>query len=382
MSLSDSNLWSVIEARLAEAKSQPAFSMHASVVYIHHDVISKCKYVFVIFKDGFGQNFVAIPREVWDTNPNLRELIESNMSPKKLDLPAAPPSQLVGGKNKRQRALTLPGPSAITPGQEYNQNISSHKLTMPSPGTTNTLKSYTNQMAIPSSNAGTSHPHGLGLPGAQKAPDVVDFIQEAYSINPKLAYEHNVELNAMFMSLSKINDQELIRWGEKSIEPLRASTDMLTEMNKRFNLINTNRWVQGALKASQQGKPGFFDRLGDFNGTINEPIFYEAMLKKCQGELRSLLVYIGDAKGRVQVIQTPLAVEALAFLTFSAHTQGNTQRLSTNRMASLTASMQTVENFLQTCNNTEALIMSQIQDVDQLLDVTLPAWKIAYAARK
>lgn len=215
-------------------------------------------------------------------------------------------------------------------------------------------------------------PRVLQIPAQSKLSDLDPYVEAATKINSNVAADPYFKTCIASLCASKPLDW--IKWAENSLTPVRSSTDALTEINKRFSLINAAKWINEAIEESSKDKPGFFARKK------NLPAYYDAMLLKSRSELEALVSYIKGVRIPVEECQSKLIVETISFQVYTANlSDNNDQLIASNRLKTLVSARQTVEIFLQTCSNTLASVIKQIQDIDHVRDVTIPAWKIAYS---
>lgn len=247
------------------------------------------------------------------------------------------------------------------------------RLNLP-PGTTYVAGNRSVKLNLPEATpvAATQSAQPLNLPGRVVSPDVSPYVEAASKIDASLASDPLFE--SLLLKFKNLDSWAWDKWGNEYVEKMRGSTDQLVEINKRFALIDAKRWVDETVQSSTK-KRGILDGLLRSN---DNPQYYEAMLNKSRAELSILRDSILSEKKQIEITLKPLSIHALVLQVMTAQVSGDMEiKISTTRLRTLISAQQSALTFINSCDNTMTIITQQMQTIDQLLDVTIPAWKVA-----
>lgn len=183
-----------------------------------------------------------------------------------------------------------------------------------------------------------------------------------------------IRIRGRIDSLLKMAMQDFLNWGERNLAPLRAASNIQSSIASRMAQINASGWLKETLEASTKLPSG-----GLFSKKPKPPEYYEAMLLKTRAELMALVIEITTVGKNYEPDVTDLQLDALSLFVVSNQIDDvSNQIIANNRAKSLLASHQTGNMLLQTIEQTKIQAAQFIQQIDDLLSVTLPQWKMAY----
>lgn len=116
-----------------------------------------------------------------------------------------------------------------------------------------------------------------------------------------------------------------------------------------------------------------FDRF-----TAKPPAYYEAMLQKTRSELFKFVQDLEGMKNTFFREITDLHLDAISLLVCSEDLPDDLQMSAQNRVKTLMASHQTAAVLQHTIEQTLLVCADYITQIDSLLSVTLPQWKVAF----
>ena len=168
---------------------------------------------------------------------------------------------------------------------------------------------------------------------------------------------------------------ELVNWGQQNLTPLQDASNIQTRVTADLNRINPVKWLTEAKEASCKA-PSFIDRFTN----ANSPAFYEAMLNKTRLELCTLMDDATKERTRFTPEVTDLHIDQLSLAVCIDEFQNDLSlyNIANQRAKTLLMAHQSGTILLQVLNQTIEQCANFIQQIDSLLNVTIPQWKIAY----
>ena len=168
----------------------------------------------------------------------------------------------------------------------------------------------------------------------------------------------------------------ILDWGAASLTPLQAATSIQGQIASRMAQINPSGWINDTLEASSK-KPSFMDLLAKKPGAV----YYENMIKKCRGELMQLVNDLTTMGANYEPKVRDLQLDAITMLVVANSTPYDdaNNMIASNRARSLQQAHQTASLLIEHIKVTKLQIAKYIQQIDDLMNITLPNWKMAEA---
>lgn len=224
-----------------------------------------------------------------------------------------------------------------------------------------------NAAPIPSSNAPTR------APGRDIQPTVADsLVEKAKQIDPTIAPQAH-RLLPRIADLMVADTQKVINYGERNLVSLRTSSNENAKFANRVLAIKADQWLKETMEASTR-VPGFLDRLR----APQPPSYYESMLQKARAELMDVVNDMAKLLPDLKTDERDLHCDSMALqVVYEHYTDTSLQAMAQNRLRLLLTARQSVAMLVQTIENLRLKCMEYIADIDKLLTVTIPNWKMA-----
>ena len=183
-----------------------------------------------------------------------------------------------------------------------------------------------------------------------------------------------MRVRARLQSLMATGISGLLNWGETNLSLLQVSTGLQGQIASRMAQINPSSWINDTLEASSK-RPSFMDLLAKKPG----PDYYEGMVKKCRAELMLLVNDLDNMHHNYQPKIRDLQLDAVTMQAVASTNpyDDSNNMVAANRGRSLVQAHQTAVLLLETIKLTKLQIAKYIQQIDDLMSVTLPNWKMA-----
>lgn len=263
-----------------------------------------------------------------------------------LNIPNQQPAESEERKVPRTRVLNIPESSSPAPGSEAPV----HK---------------TRPLNI------QDQKHTPNAPKSKPRNKTDELIDEVKCIDPTI---DQIRIRGRIDSLLVMAMADFLNWGERNLAPLRAASNIQSQIASRMAQINASGWLRETLEASTKLPSG-----GLFSKKPKLPEYYEGMITKARGELMALVTEITTVAKNYEPDVTDLQLDALSLLVVSKTIDDTAnQIIANNRAKSLLASHQTGSMLLQTIEQTQLQAAQFIQQIDDLLSVTIPQWKMAF----
>jgi hypothetical protein len=264
--------------------------------------------------------------------------------PKPLSIPDAQP--VASGVSPAPRALSIPDAAPVPPPQ-------------------------------------TRAPRPLSIPDAPPPPVraepprsiVDDLVEKAQAIEPSVQ-KHRIKGRIDTVLESKVTD--LLDFGARNLAPLQDTSNEKAKIASEIARIDAIGWIERTKDASCKA-PSLLDRL---RGGGQSPDYFDGMLKKARAELLAFATRLEDMKRDFLREVTDLHLDAIALIVCKEVLKDtHAQHTADNRGRTLLMAHQQAAMLQQTIETSLVLCADHIGQIDHLLSVTLPAWKVAFAAR-
>lgn len=273
--------------------------------------------------------------------------------PKPLDLP--PP-----------RARPAP-PAPMRPAQGFgnipNFRGAPHALDLPPPRARPAL------VTIPIAPPRGNHV-GPPAPAIGENPNLQKLLGAAHDADPVATADPRFR-NRLDRCLSA-KTPEIMSWGEAEAAVLRQAADTQAQIARKVATIDGAR-IADECRVAATKPPGLFERKGD------KAQFYERTMTSARTMLGDVLSEIASAVNTLRPKIDSLRVDILALQIAQKVMDPMQQTIADGRLRTLVSGQQMSVMALQTFDNQTASILKLIQDMDQLLTVVIPGWKLANA---
>ncbi len=171
---------------------------------------------------------------------------------------------------------------------------------------------------------------------------------------------------------------DLLRWGEHNLTALQQGSATQARVAQRLSQLNCGEWARRCAEASTR-PPSWLDRLRVEGDT---PVFFEGKLRQLQTEMTPMLKQLQELRDELEPDLLDLRLDAAVLGAYAASVSDATrQQLVSNRLRTLVTGQQGVAMLMQALETTRQTLIQNIQNIDQLLTVTLPAWRAASSTR-
>lgn len=208
--------------------------------------------------------------------------------------------------------------------------------------------------------------------------DALKAMQAAY---PDLVRQEELTVIRQLQQLLPLKINIVLDWGTKTMERMRDDTREATSLIKMFSDANGNDLLDRAVKAISGVKPKkFLDRL---MSKADDPVSLEPALAALQSQLIPWMSQIDDriASAKKHNAATVLKLATLAAVADSIDqiTDNSLDLAINNRRMILQQGVTQSELTIRSLEDIRQQIIDQKMRIDQVLNVTLPAFKVARA---
>ena len=201
-----------------------------------------------------------------------------------------------------------------------------------------------------------------------------ELIDEVKAIDPTI---DAIRLRVRIDTLLAADMKTILDWGESNLVPLRAASSIQSKIVARMDQINANGWLRESMEVSCK-KPSLMDRLA----AKKSPEYYEAMLTTCRSELMALVDETVTIATNYKPEVRDLQLDYASLLVVAQHMPDQTNSsIALKRAQSMQGSHQIGTMLLETIENIKLQVASLIQQIDDFMSQTLPAWKMANGKR-
>lgn len=220
--------------------------------------------------------------------------------------------------------------------------------------------------------AGGPRPMALGGASPQQNDQVGQMVAALIQGDPALKpLAHR--LRPRIQTLLAADDTRLMSWGEENLQAMQDSSRVQAKVSQRMSQLNVSDWVHKCKEASTR-LPSWKDRFTQPEG----PDFYERKLRQIQQELVGLMPEMEAARNELQPEVEDLRLDAAALGAIAPlRTDPTSAMIVSNRLRTLITGQQATAQLLQSADSTRQTLAQHAQALDQLLTVTLPAWRTA-----
>lgn len=165
---------------------------------------------------------------------------------------------------------------------------------------------------------------------------------------------------------------ELVSWGEQNMIVVRAAADTQAQIAKRLGTLNAAELADKCRAASTK-PPGLFSRIQG-----QTAVFYEQTLNAIRPQLTAITSEIETAETGLRQKLEALRLDILALqMTIKTLTDQGAQSVAAGRLRNMVAAQQMAAMGLQGLGNMKTANNKLIEDIDTLLSVVIPGWRLA-----
>jgi hypothetical protein len=202
---------------------------------------------------------------------------------------------------------------------------------------------------------------------------VEQLVQAALQADPELASLAH-RLRPRFQQLEGAQERELLCWGEQNLATCQNYSRELAAVTQRLSQLSVDEWVRKCNEASTRPPGGW---LAAFKHQ-DSPDDYEKRFRQLQGEMGPMIQKLGAIEQEVRPELEDLRLDAAALHAAAVrYTDPTLGMLIDNRWRTLVQGQQVAAQTIATAAQSKALLIKHCQTLDQLLSVTLPAWRLA-----
>ncbi len=185
-------------------------------------------------------------------------------------------------------------------------------------------------------------------------------------------------LRPRLQTLLSANQNTLLCWGEENLAVTQRESVVHARLAQRVSQLSVAEWLHKCAEASTAPPGGWTAMFRRPEG----PQFYEAKLRQLQAEMGPMLTEYARLVEDVRPELEDIRLDAAALAAVAPRHQDPTMAMIiSNRLRTLVTGQQTAAQLLQSAENARMTLAQHCQNMDQLLSVTLPAWRIAEASR-
>jgi plasmid stabilization system protein ParE len=199
-------------------------------------------------------------------------------------------------------------------------------------------------------------------------------VQAIISSDPALApLAHR--LRPRLQTLLGCQEALLLTWGEQNLRTAMEHSVLHAQISKRISQLDVSGWVHKCQEAATRIDSGGI--LGMFKAK-ESPEQYEARFRQLKTELPPLLAQVSKIIEEVQPEVEDLRLDVAALGAVAPrYTAADLMMIIQNRLRTLVTGHQTTVQLLASAEACKQTLLQNIQTLDQLLTVTLPAWRLA-----
>lgn len=267
------------------------------------------------------------------------------------------------------KPLQLPGSNV--PGSNAGSKAPPASLSLP-PRPAAPPAAPAQQTPQRASEGSRTPPPALGLGSASTQPYEA-LVHAALAADPALAPLRH-RLVPRFQRLQGAAERELLCWGEENLQTVVASSKTQADVAGRLTTLDVPGWIDRCKRDSMPAK-GF--SLGRLMGQRPSPDQYEAALRGLQSQMAPMINQLVGTQQQVQQEAEDLRLDAAAIYQWQTrYTDASLRMICTNRHRILVSGMQTAVQLGVQVEATRMTLLQNCQVIDQLLTVTLPAWRM------
>lgn len=164
----------------------------------------------------------------------------------------------------------------------------------------------------------------------------------------------------------------LIQWGEINLTPLQQASDIQASIASEMQRIDAST-ILNETKDAISGNRGFFDRL-----RVKKPEHYEFQLNNAKQELTKLMLKSEQQRRSFEPEVHDLHLDSIALVVvIPEYTDAVLLNIANSRSKTLLLAHQTGTMLLTVLENTVQQCAQLIEQINSLVSVTIPQWKIA-----
>ncbi len=183
----------------------------------------------------------------------------------------------------------------------------------------------------------------------------------------------------------KQKPREWLDWGNDALSNVSDAANkqgtianMMKQANVSHWLDQTNQAIAAPSKPVQTGLMGTLSNLVDRSPKFEKPAHYELQLTNGKRIVTDALQLCMEAEEKLRekvhyITMHCIVVQAVATII----TDHDEMVICDNKVRTLLSAQQTAEMQLQAFENLEDVLNKQIANVDQMLFVMIPQWKLA-----
>lgn len=218
-----------------------------------------------------------------------------------------------------------------------------------------------------------SRTRNRGLGASTDTPKIDALVQTACANDPALTYV-SMRLKGRFSTLCGMRRDDVIDWGERNLVALRSVSDDHARIAAKITDLNPSQWISRATDASNADK----GLLGKLFGGAETPQYYETRLKGVRDQLRDIARELRDLHDEINPDAEDLRMDiATLECYYREHPDHFDITLVQSRLRTLVSGQQTVVMVMQSLDNNITNCQRHVQTIDQLLQVTIPNWRLA-----
>lgn len=173
--------------------------------------------------------------------------------------------------------------------------------------------------------------------------------------------------------LLKANSELLIQWGEVNLAPLQQASTIQANIANEMQRIDAVNCLNEAKDAVCGNAKGFFDRFSQ-----KKPEHYEFRLKNAKRELTLLMVQSEQQRRSFSPEVHDLHLDSIALtVVLPEYNDAVLMNIANSRTKTLLLAHQTGTMLLTVLENTVQQCAQFIEQIDSMLSVTIPQWKMA-----
>jgi hypothetical protein len=210
-----------------------------------------------------------------------------------------------------------------------------------------------------------------------------DALKHLRTKHPDLVRQEELAIVRQLQQLLPLNIVVILDWGTKTMERMRDDTREATNFVTMFMQANGNDLIERAIDAIRgTTTKGFFDRL---LSKTDDPVSLEPSLAALQAQLVPWMTQIDDrivsAKKHNFSTMVKLATLAAVADTIDQITDNSLDLAINNRRMILQQGVTQSELTIKSLEDIRQQIIDQKMRIDQVLNITLPAYKAARSRR-
>lgn len=196
-----------------------------------------------------------------------------------------------------------------------------------------------------------------------------DLIDRAKTIDPAV---QPLRLRGRIDTLLHMSMIDVLDWGKRNLDPLQAASSLKAKIASEIARIDVTGWMERTKDASCK-LPSLLDRF-----TAKSPDYYESMLIKTRSELLVFAKELEKMKGEFFREIADLHLDAISLMVCAeVYPDDQTKTMAQGRARTLLAAHQTAAMLQMTIEQSLDFCASSISQIDSLLSVTIPQWKMA-----